>query len=161
MKRWIRYTLVVLPVALLAAGCGGEEQAARDTERTGDMTRQRIGQARSGLPTAVAAKLDSGNAAYRAGDYERALELYRTAADENPDAAAAWFGVYMAYNAMGRDDSARAALERAGGLSESGGAFHGTSPTDTGGSMPNPHEGGGMMPSTGGGESPDGGSGGA
>lgn len=148
MKHPISIAIVALPVALLAAGCGGGDQAG-DTERTGDMTRQRIGQAQSNLSPAVSAKLDSGNTAYRAGDYERALTHYRSAADLEEEAAAPWFGVYMAYSAMGREDSARAALERAGSLSESGGAFHGAgdsaggmpNPHDTAGGMPNPHEG--------------------
>lgn len=147
MKRPLHLAIVALPVVFLAAGCGGEEQAGSD-ERTGDMTRQRIGQARSSLSSAVSAKLDSGNTAYRAGEYERALAHYRAAADLEEEAAAPWFGVYMAYSALGREDSARAALERAGSLSESGGAFHGgdsvhgtTEPPDTAGGMPNPHEG--------------------
>lgn len=148
MKRFLHIAIVALPVSFLAAGCGGEEPAG-DTERTGDMTRQRIGQAQSSLPPGVSAKLDSGNTAYRAGDYERALEHYRAATDMEEEAAAPWFGVYMAYSAMGQEDSARAALERAGSLSESGGAFHGAgdtasgmpNPHDTAGDMPNPHEG--------------------
>lgn len=140
MSSRTRPALLALPLAVLFVACGGEEQeAAADAERTGDMTRQRVERARSELPSAVAARLDSGNAAYRAGDYGRALELYRSAADREPEAAAPWFGVYMAYNAMGRDDSARAALERAGGLSESGSAFHGTSAHDTGTSLPRDH----------------------
>lgn len=146
MKRPIQIVIVALPFALVAAGCGGEQ--AGESERTGDMTRQRIGQAQSSLSPAVSAKLDSGNTAYRAGDYERALSHYRAAADLEEDAAAPWFGVYMAYSAMGREDSARAALERTGSLSESGGAFHGgdtapgmPNPHDTAGGMPNPHEG--------------------
>lgn len=146
MKRPMKIALVALPVALLAAGCGGDE--AGDNERTGDMTRQRIGEAQSSLSPAVSAKLDSGNTAYRAGDYERALAHYR-AATELEEAAAPWFGVYMAYSALGREDSARAALERAGSLSESAGAFHGgddsaagmPNPHDTAGGMPDPHEG--------------------
>jgi tetratricopeptide (TPR) repeat protein len=132
-------TIAALSLAFLAAGCGGEEQAG-DNQRTGSMTRQRIGQAQSSLPAEVSAKLDSGNSAYRAGDYERALELYRSATDAAPEAAAPWFGVYMAYNALGQQDSADAALERAGGLSESGGAFHGTGDSMPD-SVPNPHQG--------------------
>lgn len=148
MMRRLKILTIALPFAVLAAGCGGD-QTGGENERTGDMTRQRIGQAQSDLSPAVAAKLDSGNTAYRSGDYERALEHYRAATDENPEAAAPWFGVYMSYNALGQDDSARAALERAGSLSESGGAFHGAgdsagdmpNPHDTTGDMPNPHEG--------------------
>lgn len=157
MKELPGVLVLVLPLALLAVGCDGEEAA--DAERTGDMTRQRIGQARSGLPSATAAKLDSGNAAYRGGDYERALELYRSAAEGEPDAAAPWFGVYMAYSALGRQDSARAALERAGGLSESGGAFHGAGPGDSADGMPNPHDAGGEGDPHPGTETPGGGAG--
>ncbi len=121
MKRPIQIAIVALPVALLAAGCGGDGDGPRD----GDATRQRIGQAQSSMSSAVSAKLDSGNTAYRAGDYERALAHYRAATDLEEEAAAPWFGVYMAYSALGREDSARAALERAGNLSESGASLHG------------------------------------
>lgn len=144
MTRRIRRTLV-LPVLVLAvlvlpaAGCGGE-QPGDDAGRTGDTTRQRVGQARADLPPVLAARLDSGNSAYREGDYRRALELYRSATEEDAEVAAPWFGVYMAYSALGEEDSARAALERAGGLSESGGGFHGSAGGDSGVSGPNPSD---------------------
>jgi Flp pilus assembly protein TadD len=65
------------------------------------------------LPPAVQAQLDSGNAAYRAGDYDAAQRHYREAARRGPDQAAAWFGVAMAAQKTGSRtlaDSARARL---------------------------------------------------
>lgn len=72
------------------------------------------------LPRAVTVHLDSGNAAYRAGDYQAARRQYRAAVEVDSTAAAAWFGVYMAERALGDDRAADSALRRAGDLGASG-----------------------------------------
>lgn len=79
------------------------------------------------LPRAVTVHLDSGNAAYRDGDYRAARRQYRAALGEDSTAAAAWFGVYMAERALGNEPAADSALKRAGDL---GGAseVHGSPP---------------------------------
>lgn len=69
--------------------------------------------ARESLPDAVVAHLDSGNAAYRDGEYGRALRHYRSAAAADSTVAAAWFGVYMAERALGDSVAADSALRRA------------------------------------------------
>ena len=48
----------------------------------------------------VAAAIDSGSVAFRAGDYEAALHHYTRAAESTPGSRAAWFGVYMAERAL-------------------------------------------------------------
>ncbi|HEX8696742.1 MAG TPA: hypothetical protein VF746_30265 [Longimicrobium sp.] len=131
----------LVPLLLLAAAssaCGGGEPAERVP----------LGEAASGagsaprLPPAVQAQLDSGNAAYRAGDYRAALGHYREAARRGPDQAAPWFGVAMAAEKTGDralGDSARARLrELSPGM---GGDVHhpgGTVPPESASAVPAP-----------------------
>ena len=61
----------------------------------------------------VAAQLDSGNAAYRAGSLDAAATHYQRVADLDPETAAGWFGLYMVASARGDSVAAAAALERA------------------------------------------------
>src|SRR5262249_56539003 len=53
--------------------------------------------------------VDSGNAAYRNGDYTAAAKRYAAAAVVNPDDPAAFYGLGMALAKLGRDDEARVA----------------------------------------------------
>lgn len=97
-------------VLLLAAAAS----CRPDDQRTDTMdAQQAIQQERESLPVEVVAQLDSGSAAFRADDHEGALAHYTKAAEIAPDVAAAWFGVYMAQQALGNADAAREALERA------------------------------------------------
>lgn len=92
---------------------------------------ERSGDARRDLPEAVASRLDSGNAAYRAGDYGEARRHFRAAADADSTAASAWFGVYMAERALGDEAAADSALRRAGSLGDASGMH--PAPGDTAG----------------------------
>lgn len=65
------------------------------------------------LPTAAMAQLDSGNVAFRAGDYESALGHYRTVTEIVPDDATGWFGIYMAQQALGNIAAADSAIAEA------------------------------------------------
>jgi Flp pilus assembly protein TadD len=68
------------------------------------------------LDVAVVAALDSGNAAFRAGDLEGAARHYRRVTESAPETAAGWFGLYMVEQARGNEQAAEAALERARGV---------------------------------------------
>ena len=74
-------------------------------------------------PTAESAKLraqaliDSGSAAYRAGDFAAAAKRYAAAAVVSPEDPAAFYGLGMALAKLGRDDEARAAYSRSRELS--------------------------------------------
>lgn len=68
----------------------------------------------SSLPPEIQSALDSGNAAYRAGNYRAALEQFESLASEHPDIRAAWFGVFMAHRALGNSAAADSAMRRAG-----------------------------------------------
>lgn len=125
---------LLLSALPLLAGCGGDDNGdsrfsiggrglnqAVDSVRT---ERQRTSTSGPGgraeadtrpdLPTAIRAALDSGNAAYRAGDYRAALEHFESITAEHPDVGAAWFGVFMAHRGLGNSAAADSAMRRAG-----------------------------------------------
>lgn len=93
--------------SLLLTGCGEDDQ------RTDTVTPDDVRRAREALDPRLVAHLDSGNASMRARDPAAALEHYREATVVDPESAAAWFGVYMAAGALGEEEEAVAALERA------------------------------------------------
>lgn len=82
-------------------------------QETGSVTRESVREARGAMDPAIAAALDSGNAAYRAGDYDEALRRYREAVRGDEELAAAWFGVSMAEAARGNIAAADSAMQRA------------------------------------------------
>jgi hypothetical protein len=55
--------------------------------------------------------LDRGNAGFAMGDAAAALEAYRDALIDDPQNAAAWYGVYMSSAALGDSATAAEALE--------------------------------------------------
>ena len=94
-------------VASLAFACTPDDQP------TGSISADDVREAATRFPPEVRAQLDSGNAAYRRHDWAGALRHYETAAEHQPDATAAWFGVYMAQRALGDSVAAASALQRA------------------------------------------------
>lgn len=108
-----------LTCALLFGGCG-----RADDQETGSISEDDVRQARGSLAPEVAAAIDSGNAAYRADDYEAALRYYRQAARQNEKVAAAWFGIYMAELALGNVEEANRAIERARELAPGASLIH-------------------------------------
>ncbi len=101
-----RAVMVVLSLVAVVS-CRPEDQ------RTDTIDIEQALQARESLAPEVVAYLDSGSVAFRADDYEGARDHYMAAVELNPDAAAAWFGVYMAEKALGNEEAAAEALERA------------------------------------------------
>ena len=87
-----------------------------DDQRTDTLDPREAMQARAEMSPAVVAQLDSGTAAFRAGDYEGALGHYTRVTELDPVNAPGWFGVYMAEQALGRPEAAAAALDRARGV---------------------------------------------
>lgn len=100
MKRWI------VCLALIGA-CRPDDQS------TGSIKQEDVRKARTELPRAAVAHLDSGNAAYRAKDYPRAIQHYQAATRIDSEQAAPWFGIYMAERALGNVAAADSALQRA------------------------------------------------
>jgi tetratricopeptide (TPR) repeat protein len=99
---------VILVLALAAA-----VSCRPDDQRTETMDPQEALQKREDLDPRVVRHLDSGSVLFRADDHEGALREYRAATEIDPQAAAAWFGVYMAEHALGNEEAAAEALERA------------------------------------------------
>jgi tetratricopeptide (TPR) repeat protein len=96
---------LLLAVAALAA--------CRPSDQTTDTIDVQAGvRARETYPPEVVAQLDSGNAAFKAHNFEEALRHYQTAAEAGPDISATWFGVYMAQHALGNIPAADSALAR-------------------------------------------------
>lgn len=82
-----------------------------------DADRSRLGETdpAAEIPAHVQAQLDSGTAAFRAGDIDGANSHYRRATELGPDIAAGWYGVFMAERALGNEaaaDSARLEAHR-------------------------------------------------
>lgn len=121
-------TRVLLPpaAALLLAlvACDGQGERA---ESTSPPTAE---QGRGELSPVVAARLDSGNAAYRQGDYERALDHYRRAAGYQEESPAPWFGIFMVHRARGDSAAADTALAQVRELSPEASLVH-PEPGDT------------------------------
>ena len=72
----------------------------------------------------MTALVDSANAAYAAGEYQTAAEIFRSLTEEHPDVGTVWFGLYMAEDAMGNAEAATTALERAEAINPGLGRMH-------------------------------------
>lgn len=95
MTRWGRWTAIAL--IALAAGCASGPKQTPEQK--------------------FAASLERGNAAFREKHYDDALSAYRKAAQAKPDDGSGYFGMYMAYTALGRKEEADAAYAKATELS--------------------------------------------
>lgn len=85
------------------------------------------------------AALDSGNTSFRAGRFAAALASYRRAANDAPQSAAPYFGIYMAAKKLGNRalaDSASREIQRR----------EGTAPTLNDSAMRQLHAGGAPRP---------------
>src|SRR5262249_35686339 len=89
----------LLAAACWSAGCG----ESRPTTQVA---------AAEGAKLRAQALIDSGNAAYRGGDFAVAAKRYAAAAVVSPDDPAAFYGLGMALSRLGRDDEARVAYAR-------------------------------------------------
>lgn len=158
MEHHVRRTIVGA-LLLATAACGGEDGQEGDRRPLGQQPPAGMqgelpeghpevpgmeggaapGAAERDLPPPVTVHLDSGNVAYRAGEYEEARRHFRAAVAADTTAAAGWFGVYMAERALGNDAAAEAALQRAGGLGDASDMHPGPgSDTAGAGEMPHP-----------------------
>lgn len=155
-----------LLVALLpvVAGCGGEGggggdgsgesrfsiggrglneavdsvRSSRRRTPTGGMGGGSDASRRSSLPPEIQSALDSGNVAYRAGNYRAALEQFESLAEEHPDVRAAWFGIFMAHRALGNTAAADSAMRRAGMGSSDATDLHGSAADSGTSTAPHP-----------------------
>ncbi len=63
--------------------------------------------------------IESGNDAFKAGDFELAAKRYAAATAEKADDPAAYYGLGMALSKLGRDEQAREAYAKARELAHS------------------------------------------
>lgn len=103
----MRARLAALALGVLAlASCGGSRAPAQPPPEAGQLRAQAL--------------VDSGNSAFRAGDFTTAAKRYAAAAVVNPDDPAAFYGLGMALAKLGRDDEARVAYARSRELTRGG-----------------------------------------
>ncbi|MEJ2539228.1 MAG: tetratricopeptide repeat protein [Gemmatimonadota bacterium] len=91
-------------VALSATAC------LPDDQRTDSLDPSTAGQE---LSAEAMAQVDSGNVAYREGEYQAALAHYMRVTEMAPDNATGWFGLYMAHEALGNTAAADSAIAEA------------------------------------------------
>lgn len=115
--------LAALTVLMLAAACGGASDQPKIPLSEASGAASSAPDPRTSLSPAARTAIDSGNAAFRAGQFEFALDQYKAAAREAPSSAAPYYGMYMVAGKLGRPklaDSAMALLkERAGAAGKS------------------------------------------
>jgi len=105
----------VLSLLVGLAACGGEQPE----RRTGSISpRQAQERARDSLGPELIAAIDSGNTRYREGEHEAARAHFRRVLERDSTVAAAWFGVYMTERALGNQDAADRALQRAAEMTD-------------------------------------------
>ncbi len=115
-----RQVIAVLTIGVVAA-CGPD--GPPDDQATGSIDSTSWVEARA-LPAVVQAQLDSGNAAFRAQDYERARRHYYAASEAGPDEPAVWFGVYMVERQLGNLEAAESAMRRTQEISPGASLIH-------------------------------------
>ena len=104
-RRMLRSALVLLGVGVVACcGWGCAPRASR-------------GQIEAARRERAQRLVESGNEAYKLGDYRLAARRYAAAAVVKKDDPAAYFGMGMALSKLGRDEEARAAYARSRELS--------------------------------------------
>jgi len=111
--------VVALGLALSSWACRPDDQRTDTIDPTG-------GGSRGAMSPQAVAQLDSGNAAYRAGNHQEALTHYRRVTELEPDQSPGWFGLHMANLALGNRASADSALERVQSLAPGASLIHPT-----------------------------------
>ena len=115
---------VVACAALIGALAGCRSDAGvPDDQPTGSIDSTAWQKARA-LPAGVAAALDSGNVAFRAGEFEAARAQYLRATELGPDVSAAWFGLSMSERRIGNAAAADAAMQRVRQLAPGASLLH-------------------------------------
>lgn len=107
---------LLLAASLALAGC----EASRETPPASPAESARL---------RAQVLIDSGNSAYRGGDFAAAAKRYAAAAVVSPDDPAAFYGLGMALSKLGRDDEARVAYARSRELARAA-ADHGAIPRE-------------------------------
>ncbi|HUG40522.1 MAG TPA: hypothetical protein VMM12_08560 [Longimicrobiales bacterium] len=110
----MRLIRVAIAAAVAVSACGGDDGGGEIR-----FEGQEVQEARRGWTPELAALVDSGNAAYRTGNYDEAARIFQRGTREFPHHGATWFGLYMAEHARGNIAAADSALGRAEALTPS------------------------------------------
>lgn len=94
---WMTLRVVGLAMLVALAGCGAKGDAVSAPAAKAERAQ---------------ALIDAGNEAYTRGDYRLAARRYAAAAVVRKDDPAAYYGMGMALQKLGRDEEARAAYAR-------------------------------------------------
>jgi Flp pilus assembly protein TadD len=105
----MRGSELALAALIVLTAC--DRDGPRDDQATGSIDSAAWSQARD-LPPGVREALDSGNAAFRAREYEAAREQYLRAVQLGPEESSAWFGLSMAERQLGNAAAADSAMQR-------------------------------------------------
>lgn len=120
-RRNRRRALPLLAVATFALACQGDDGPRVPLSRLqSDASALPSGhppiEASASLSQTARTALESGNAAFRSKEFDRALRFYLTAARAAPEHASPWFGIYMVAEATGnaalRDSAMREVKKR-------------------------------------------------
>jgi hypothetical protein len=110
---------IALSIALITAiGCRPDDQ------RTDSVDPDAARQERASWDPAMTSQLDSGNVAIRADSFAAARRHFTTVTEMAPDVAAGWFGLYLAERALGNEEGATAASERAQAIASGASLLH-------------------------------------
>ena len=125
---------MVVLFALAVAGCGEEEAQRIPLGEDAAQSEDR----RANWPEELTAQVDSANLEYSNAQYEAARERYAALTEQYPDISTVWFGLYMAESALGNDEAAAAALEKAESMAPGLGRMHDAA--ESGAMMGDPHQ---------------------
>jgi Flp pilus assembly protein TadD len=103
MRGCSRFALLFVLSLLPAAGCSAPKPPAPEPAAAAKARAQAL--------------IESGSAAFRAGDFSAAAKRYASAVVVSPEDPAAFYGLGMALAKLGRDDEARVAYAKARELS--------------------------------------------
>lgn len=105
----MRRGMTVMTALVIVSAC--QSEGVRDDQTTGSIDSAAWSAARA-LPPGVREALDSGNAAFRAEEYETAREQYLRAVQLGPEESAGWFGLSMVERQLGNVAAADSAMRR-------------------------------------------------
>ena len=109
----MRHALIALATMCTFTACTSSDDAAKTplAEFSAGQESAPMRELPAGLTAVAAARLDSGNVAFRVKQYDVALGYYRGAAESVPNHAAPWYGILMVAQATKNAALAESAMK--------------------------------------------------
>ncbi|MGK7311827.1 MAG: tetratricopeptide repeat protein [Candidatus Longimicrobiales bacterium M2_2A_002] len=120
----MKIRLWMTALAVLAAAACGEQQEGQRVELGEEEQAAENQQGRASWPYELEAQVDSANLEYMNEQYQASADRYRALTEEYPEIGTLWFGLYMAENALGNEETAQEALAKANELAPGLGPMH-------------------------------------